>query len=102
MTGISLIEFTSYITAFFPLLLIFPTPIAFLIASNNKRSFKCKVIEKTGLTLQLVFNLALACIFIEKQPSASANPVKNHGLTSGFKFKVEKVLLLNCLEGILT
>lgn len=83
-------------------MLILPTPKAFLIASNNNRSLTCKVIEKTGLTLHLVFNLEFGCIFIEKQPSASANPVINHGLRSAFEFKVENGLLFNCLERILT
>jgi hypothetical protein len=52
----------------------------------------CKVIENTGLTLHLVFNLAFACILIEKQLSASAKPVNNQGfiLASGFVFKIEK------------
>jgi hypothetical protein len=101
MTGISLIESTAYIIDFLSLLLIFPTPKAFWISSNKDRSFKCKVIEKTGLTLHLVFNLTLGCIFIEKQPSASENPVINHGVISVFKFKIENDLLFNCLERIL-
>ena len=72
ITGISLIESTANVTAFCPLLLIFPTPKYFFIISNKARSFMCKLIENTGLTLHLVFNLAFACIFIEKQLSASA------------------------------
>jgi hypothetical protein len=88
---------TAYITAFGPLLLIFPTPKANLSSSNKDRSFKSKVIEKNGLTLQLVFNLTFGCICIPKQPSASANPIINQG----FIFKVENCLLFNCLEGIL-
>ena len=79
MTGISLIESTAYIKAFSPLLLIFPTPKLFFIDSNNNRSLICKVIEKQALTLHLVFNLAFCCIFIEKHPSPSVKPVKNHG-----------------------
>ena len=104
MTGISLIESTAYITAFFPLLLILPTPNIFWITSNKDRSLKCKVIEKTGLTLHLVFNLAFGCTLIVKQPSASENPVINHGFNSVsvMLFKVENDLLFNCLEGILT
>jgi hypothetical protein len=64
---------------------------------------RCKVIENTGLTLHLVFNLAFACIFIEKQLSASANPVKPQGFisASGFVFKIEKYFLKNWLEGFL-
>jgi hypothetical protein len=34
---------------------------------------------KTGKTLHLVFNLASGRIPIEKQPSASVNPVINQG-----------------------
>jgi hypothetical protein len=95
ITGISLIESTAYITAFSPLLLIFPIPKLFFIDSNKDRSLTCKVIEKTGLTLQLVFNLAFCCIFIVKQPSASVKPVKNQGFISGsdLKFKVENDVL---------
>ena len=85
--GISLIESTAYITAFFPQLFILPTPRVFLIEFNKDKSFKCKVIENTicpmlkckgGLTLHLVFNLAFGCTLIVKQPSASENPVRNH------------------------
>jgi hypothetical protein len=81
-------------------LLIFPTPKLFFIDSNKNRSLICKVIEKPGLTLHLVFNLVFFCIFIEKHPSASVKPVKNHGFILDFMI-VENDLLLNCLEGIL-
>ena len=91
-----MIESTAYVTAFFPLLLIFPTPKLFFIDSNKARSLTCKVIEKTGLTLHLVFSLAFSSIFIEKHPSASTNPVKNQGFISAsasdFLFKVENNL----------
>jgi hypothetical protein len=52
------------------------------------------VIEQTGLTLQLVFNLAFGCTLIVKQPSASENPVRNHGFNSVsvMLFKVENDL----------
>ena len=100
MTGISLIESTVYIKAFSPLLLIFPTPKLFFIDSNNNRSLICKVIEKQGLTLHLVFNLVFCCILIEKHPSASVKPVKNHGFILDF-MKVENDFLFNCLERIL-
>ncbi len=63
ITGISLIESTAYVTALSPLLLIFPTNKLFLIDSNKARSLMCKVIEKTGLILHLIFNLAFSCIF---------------------------------------
>jgi len=87
-------------------LLIFPTLILFCIASNKLRSFLCKVLEKTGLTLHLVFNLALVVIFILKHPSASVKPERNQGIYSIFVEQIkevfEKDLILNCLEGILT
>ena len=38
-----------------------------------------KVIEKTGLILQLVFNLTLGWVLIVKHPSASEKPVTNQG-----------------------
>lgn len=47
--------------------------------SNNNKSLMCKVIENTALTLHLVFNLALGCIFMINEPSASENPVINQG-----------------------
>src|SRR6267154_479703 len=100
MIGISLIESTAYIKALSPLLLIFPTPKLLLIDFNNNKSFICKVIEKVGLTLHVVFNLAFCCIFIEKHPSASVKPVKNHGFISDCMI-VENDLFLNWLEGIL-
>jgi hypothetical protein len=58
MIEIYLIESTEYITEFlFVLLLIFPAFILICIHFNKVISFLCKVIEKTGLTLHLVFNL---------------------------------------------
>ena len=91
-----MIESTAYVTALSPLLLIFPTPKLFFIDSNKGRSLTFKVIEKTGLTLHLVFSLAFSSIFIEKHPSASTNPVKNQGFISAsasdFLFKVENNL----------
>ena len=50
-----------------------------LVGSFKFKSFEFKVIENTGLILHFVFNLALGCTFIEKQPSASVKPVINHG-----------------------
>lgn len=47
--------------------------------SNNNKSLRCKVMENTALTLHLVFNLALGCIFKINEPSASENPVINQG-----------------------
>jgi hypothetical protein len=66
----------------FAYITILPTPKLFFIDSNKDKSLICKVIEKTGLTLHLVFNLAFCCIFIEKQLSASEKPVKNQGFIS--------------------
>jgi len=57
--------------------------------------------EKIALTLQLVLNLVLCWIRIEKEPSASANPVKNQGFNFGVGAKVEYVALFICLERIL-
>jgi len=54
----------------------------FLINSNMAVSL-CSFIIKRGATLHLSFNLASGLIAIEKQPSASVNPVTNQGLTLG-------------------
>jgi hypothetical protein len=46
-------------------------------------------------------------IIIENEPSASIRPVQNHGFTfeetlEGSVAAVDKFLMFNCLEGILT
>jgi hypothetical protein len=63
----------------------------------------CSPSEKIALTLQLVLYLVLCWIRIEKEASASANPVKNQGFKFGDKAgaKVEYVALFICLERIL-
>jgi hypothetical protein len=60
----------------------------------------CRPIEKIALTLQLVLNLVLCWIRIEKEPSASANPVVHQGFNFGKKANVEYFALFIWLERI--
>src|SRR6266566_9955528 len=85
-----------------PDFLIVPTPSVHLIASNIAISFICSFIKKLGDTLQLVFILEFGRIETEKQPSASENPVTNHGFNLGYSMEVENCALFNWLEGILS
>jgi hypothetical protein len=55
----------------------------FLILSKIAVSLICNLMIKTGKTLHLSFNLKSGVIEIEKQPSASVNPVINQGLSLG-------------------
>jgi hypothetical protein len=64
------------------------------MSSKMLVSFLCKVIEKTGFTLQLVLYLSLGCIKIVKLDSASAKPVINQRFSLGFCVKVENSNLL--------
>ena len=77
---------------------MFPTSNVFLIFSNILKSLICSLIIKAGNTPYFNFNLVSRIINIEKQPSASANPVINQefNLDTGRLIKVEKNLLFNC------
>lgn len=77
----SLIDSTLYWTEFLPCLCILPTPNVNFISSKILISLICTPIEKIALTLQLVLCLTYCKIKMEKEPSASENPVKNQGFS---------------------
>jgi hypothetical protein len=74
---------------------MFPTPKKSLNLFNKSKSFSCKAIWNTGVTLQLVFKFLSLKIEIKKLPSASVKPVANQGLRVGKKFCFSTKLFLS-------
>lgn len=81
-----------------------PTEKKFWIEFNNSTSLTCKVIIKQGSIVQPILALLDLNIDIQKQPSASTNPVTHQG----FKVEVSRIkslfvlLYLNCLLTLAT